>query len=176
MTTTLPRPIEPGDIKPGQRVRAEATHLGDLDLYEFTVTSAAEDIIRGRWVMASPDHYTWTLLEDVPEPAREVGSHWLDPETGAEYVRTDDSTPVQYTAFVNRLDANRAGLCAGTPNRDKVIARLVPIPSRAELAEEVAETADRYFDVLSDLVTAPGEVDRRRTAAMDAVKAWRAAQ
>lgn len=122
-----PKAIAPQDIRVGDRVRAEY-HAGAV--IEDTITQVGTFI----WGTVSSfsrqpngvDRYPRLVLLDRPEPPREVGSRWRDPETGAEYVRTDDT---QYRYVRYRMGNPPGGvvelwsMCDGSD----IIARLVPL-------------------------------------------------
>lgn len=123
-----PRSIEPQDIRVGDRVRLE-DHLGDdVRTVEFTVSDRDGDMLysaSARYGAGDSGTHTWTLL-DRPEPDRLVGPHWRDPETGAEYVRTDGRGAAAYWRYRHGENAPHR-LIDGRD--DRIIARLVPIPA-----------------------------------------------
>lgn len=115
-----PRAIEPQEIRVGDKVRLTR---------EFTVVAAAPGFIESDTFTYGPRLYDWTLL-DRPEPPREVGSHWRDPETDVEYVFTDfvrqDCGGALYVPYRNSRGAT--AVAAGWSGRDgAIIARLVPL-------------------------------------------------
>lgn len=116
-----PKPIEPQDIRVGDRVRATLSHDG-------TVTGVDDDLVYiDRWGHLL-DAYTIELLER-PEPERPVGSHWRDPETGAEYVQSDSG----YTTLRRYRQGSTKSeelLAAGYNDLDtEIIARLTSVPA-----------------------------------------------
>ena len=131
MTETLPKPIDPQDIRVGMRVRVEYNKYDADFAVEFTVggndptdaqikTAGDGPIQRFGWTPG-----TWTLLADAPKPKPEPGSHWRDPETGAEYVRTDGVGGSLYY---------RVRFAQGMPRKlnpeyYNLIARLQPLPA-----------------------------------------------
>lgn len=124
MSETLPRPIEPQDIRLGQRVRFVDTYDTDTVLGEFTVTKREGPTLFDSHNVPYHSTYvrrTWTLLADAPTPVRPVGSHWRDPETGAEYVLDDDGDYLRYRMGSDRLGPNVLDIPEYT-------ARLVPVP------------------------------------------------
>lgn len=124
-----PRAIDPKDIRVGDRVRLTQDR-------EFTVTQCKEvgGWSGGGFIAGDPGHTwgwgsgAWTLL-DRPEPLREPWSRWLDPETGTEYARTDETSPVglHYVPVVCKQGVSREPLCPTWGRDAEVIARLVPL-------------------------------------------------
>lgn len=97
MTPTLPRPIEPGEIRVGDRVRLTWDEPGSVHTHEFTVTFT-DDIDGLRSIGYKPDtgyttEYvgTWELLSR-PTPTPAVGSRWAHKQVGAKFVVTDSNS------------------------------------------------------------------------------------
>lgn len=130
MTPTLPRPIEPGEIRVGDRVRITWTKYDVEVTAEFTVGSNS-DIDRkirtagdGPYQQFAWSPGTWTLLAEARIPAPAVGSRWRDPVTNAEYVATGSPLApyVGYTIGCIALRLENPG----------AIARLTPIPDHSD--------------------------------------------
>ena len=121
---TTPRSIDPKDIRVGDRISMQGSDGNTEYAYTFTVA----DIRDGLLVDANGQRYSpangYVQIVDRPEPPRKVGSRWRDPETGAQYIKTDHPEYLRYRAghvgADSRLDEN----C--TDDRE-IIARLVPV-------------------------------------------------
>ena len=127
-----PRSIEPQDIRPGDRIcvawsvdRIDRTHtlrVAEVDLESMLVRAS---VVSSAWVTLAPNGDATITLLDRPTPERPVGSHWRDPETGAEYVRTDGVGGSLYY---------RVRFAQGMPRKlnpeyYNLIARLQPLPA-----------------------------------------------
>ena len=127
---TTPKPIDPQDIRVGMRVRLE-DHLGDdVRTVEFTVADRESDFLystSSKYASSDSDAHTWTLLADAPKPQPAVGSHWRDPETGAEYVFDDEGDYMRYRHGDGRTGISMIGGEPSVPPHAR--ARLVPIPA-----------------------------------------------
>jgi hypothetical protein len=72
-------------------------------------------------------------LLDRPEPPREAGSRWRDPETGAEYVKTDTDVPggIEFLCYAQGPRSSRSGKSYRGAELNAwdadIIARLVPL-------------------------------------------------
>lgn len=131
MTNTLPRPIEPGEIKVGMRVCAEA----NMTTVEGVVTEVADGRVRIGNItdIDRPGLWSWTLLAEPPTPAPAVGSHWRDEKADTEYIATDTKVD-GHTIYNPYLHAYAsAGICAAwSPMDADIIARLTPIPDHGD--------------------------------------------
>lgn len=136
---SFPRPIEPGEVKIGQTVRAECRTGAYATIVEGVVSAMEGDRIglgvdsddnSRRYLTGSA--YSWDLLAEAPNPAPAVGSRWRDPETGAEYVAADTGDDSSYVAYrcgegdLRLLFVEHVDGCADT------IARLIPIPDHGD--------------------------------------------
>ena len=103
MTDQLPRPIEPGEIRVGQTVRAECRTGAYATIVEGVVSAIEGDRIglgvnsddnSRRYLTGSA--YSWTLLADAPAPDPAVGSRWASPDSFNEFVYTSEGRYLGY--------------------------------------------------------------------------------
>ena len=129
MTDTLPRPIEPGEIRVGDRV--QVTHIQT----DRTVTTAFTVSALGGDRLYTPDGEpiairstdTWILVHR-PTPAPAAGSRWRDENSGDEFVLTDRGMYARYKGGIGFLTIS---------SRDAAsVARLTPIPDHGDGCSE----------------------------------------
>ncbi len=157
--TDLPRPINPEDIRVGDKVRHTLTGSGPAVAHTFTVSCVkilesyrgsdrASRRARVEWgpgpfdsfetpIARRPKNVEWELLgRPEPRPAvldAAMGSLWLDPETGVLWARSwfigSDDDAITFVALSGRT---LDILLETSDHHRQIIARLVPYQPQSQ--------------------------------------------